>query len=349
MSGINQHNYEAYLLDSMEGRLTAEQQVELDAFMALHPELAIDLEDLAEMTFDPQQAVFPNKAALKKTGADLVSGEQFIGYIEQQLSPEESLRVEEHCAADPVLAKELELYKKTIAVADTSIVFEDKEKLKRRSKVILFNFRAASFAAAASVVVLLMLYILWPAKTADVITNSYAMRDTRKASGNGSTNNTTNGLPSSIKDHTTLPEHGNENSPEKKQYAAPEKLIANNQQPNHGSPTYSTSITNPDTVSNLVKVNEKIKAKELTPPEPKEPVLIASASNKTRVDVITENDGEDPAESQKKTGFWAMAGKTLKGLNKAGVKTVNGEEKNNKDNASYALTLGGLSITHKAH
>ena len=65
MSGINQHNYEAYLLDSMEGRLSVEQQLELDTFMALHPELAIDLEDLAEMTFDPQQAVFPNKEILK--------------------------------------------------------------------------------------------------------------------------------------------------------------------------------------------------------------------------------------------------------------------------------------------
>jgi hypothetical protein len=348
MSGINQHNYEAYLLDSMEGRLTAEQQLELDSFMALHPELAIDLEDLAEMTFDPQQAVFPNKAALKKTGADLVSGEQFIGYIEQQLSPEESLRVEEHCAADPVLAKELDLYKKTIAVADANIVFEDKEKLKRRTKVILFNFRAASFAAAASVLVLLMLYMLWPAKTADVITNSYAMRDLRKASGNGSSATHTNDSQPSIKDHTSLPEHHMENSLVK-QTPTPEKLIAHNQQPNHVSPTHTTSITNPDTVSNLVKVNEKIKVKELTPPEPKEPVLIAAASNKTKVDVITENDGEDPAESQKKAGFWAMAGKTLKGLNKAGVKTVNGEEKNNKDNASYALTLGGMSITHKAH
>lgn len=342
MSGINQHNYEAYLLDSMEGRLSVEQQLELDTFIALHPELAIDLEDLAEMTFDPQQAVFPNKEILKKTGADLVSGEQFIGYIEQQLSPEEKLRVEEHCAANPALAKELALYQKTIAVADTSIVFEDKKNLKRRTKVILFNFRAASFAAAASVIVLLLLYILWPAKPADTLSNSYAMRDIRKASGKV---HTTDSQPSVI-DHTSLPERHQENSPVKHS-PAPEKLIAHNQQPNTVSPSYTTGLTKPDTLSNLANAHEKLK--EQTPPNPKEPVLIASASRKTTVDVITENDGEENAESQKKSGFWAMAGKTLKGLNKAGVKTVNGEEKNNKDNASYALTLGGMSITHKAH
>lgn len=346
MSGINQHNYEAYLLDAMEGRLSAEQQLELDTFMALHPELAVDLEDLAEMTFDPQQAVFPNKEILKKTGADLVSGEQFIGYIEQQLSPEEKLLVEERCATNPSLAKELELYKKTIAVADTSIVFEDKKSLKRRTKVILFNFRAASFAAAASVVVLLMLYILWPAKTADVISNSYAMHDMRKASGKGSNAIPTADSQTPAKDHTALPEHQRENSSVNPS-PAPEKLMAHKQHRNMVSPTYTTNVSRPDTMPNLANSNEKIK--EQTAPDPKEPVLIASASRKTTVDVITENDGEENTESQKKPGFWAMAGKTLKGLNKAGVKTVNGEEENNKDNATYALTFGNLNITHKAH
>lgn len=344
MSGINQHNYEAYLLDSMEGRLSAEQQTELDLFMALHPELAVDLEDLAGMTFDPQQALFPDKETLKKTAADLVSGEQFIGYIEQQLSPEERQRVEEHCALHPALAKELDLYKKTIAVADSTIVFEDKASLKRRTKVILFNARAASFAAAASVLVVLILYVLWPAKTADVISDSYAMREPRKASGAGHDSHTGGSMPDT-KDDVTLPERRNDNAP-LNHNKAPENLMAHNQQPSL-TPTYTVIPISPDTLSKLA--NAKEKAKDLTPPESKEPVLIASESRKTRVDVIIENDMEEGAESQKKSGFWAMAGKTLKGLNKAGVKTVNGEEESNRDNATYALTLGKLNITHKAH
>ncbi len=346
MNGINQHNYEAYLLDSMEGRISAEQQVELDMFMALHPELAIDLDGLAEMTFAPQQAVFPDKEILKKTGAELVSGEQFIGYIEQQLSPEEKLHVEEHCAANPALAKELELYKKTVALADTSIVFEDKERLKRRPKVIPFHFRAASFAAAASVAVLLLLYVLWPANTADPVSNSYAMRNIRKASGKVRDTVHATAPQPSVNDQTSLPEHQREHAALKPS-PAPEKLMAYNQQTNTATPTSTTDLTKPDTLSNLA--NTKQKLKEQAAPDPKEQVLIASASRKTTVDVITENDGEEPTESQKKSGFWAMAGKTLKGLNKAGVKTVNGEEENNRDNATYALTLGKLNITHKAH
>lgn len=348
MSGINEHNYEAFLLDSIEGRLSAEQQLELDTFMALHPELALDLEGLADLSFDPQQAVFPDKAALKKTGTDLVSGDQFIAYIEQQLSPEERLHVEQSCAANPELAKELALYQQTIAEADTTVVFEDKESLKRSAKIILFNFRAASFAAAASVAILLLLYVLWPATTAESLSNGYAFGDLRKAAGKGSSNTNSQDTGSQpAMQHSGSPAGNPAHQHPVIKQEAPEKLIAQQQQnDNKGTSTHSAS-TSPDTTSGLAHTPEKLKAQ--TPPEPKEPVLLASSTRKTVVDVITENDGEETADSQKKQGFWAMAGKTLKGLNKAGMKTVDGKEENNRDNASYALTLGGLNITHKSH
>ena len=53
--------------------------------------------------------------------------------------------------------------------------------------------------------------------------------------------------------------------------------------------------------------------------------------------------------TKKKTGLWALASKALKNLNQVGVKSVNGNEDENQDKTSYALTLGGLSITHKAN
>lgn len=346
MERISIHNYEAYLLDLVEGRLTIEQQMELDTFMALHPDLSVDLEGLAEVSFDPQEAVFLNKDALKKTESDLVSAERLIAYVEQQLSSEDKRRVEESCAANPALAKELELYKHTIATADTSIVFEEKDSLKRRSKVILFNFRAASFAAAASVALLIMLYVLWPSKTADVLTNSYAQNDIRKATGRTSDTNAANSAEPGVHGHHTPQGHVPEHTPLQNQFPAPEHQIAQKQETNSKQETSPVNSMAPDSSSHLVKGKESIREQKLIAPQ--EPVLVASANRKTTVDVITENDGED-TESQKKSGFWAMAGKTLKGLNKAGVKTVNGEEENNKNNATYALTLGGMSITHKAH
>jgi hypothetical protein len=341
MNGINRHNYEAFLLDSIEGRLTAEQQLELDAFMALNPDLVLDLEDLADVTFDPQQTFFQEKASLKRTESDLVPEEQFIAYIEQQLSPEEKLDLEKSCDANPVLAKELNLYQSTIAVADTGIVFEDKESLKRRSKVILFNYRTASFAAAASVVFLIMLYAIWPSKTADVRFNTYAHASERKT-GSKIELLANAGDAESEAQTKKLTQYGLEHGPCVNQKPEFKKLLAQNNSTTNITTT-TVSVNVPDTNSRMATV------KNQEPLPKKEPVLIASASQKTVVEVITENDDDADEVVKKKQGFWALAGKTLKGLNKAGVKTVDGKEETTKENASYDLTLGGLSITHKAH
>jgi hypothetical protein len=51
---------------------------------------------------------------------------------------------------------------------------------------------------------------------------------------------------------------------------------------------------------------------------------------------------------KKKKGIWAAASRALKNLNHAGVKTVNGDNKEKPITSAYALTLGGVSITHKA-
>ena len=57
---IDHNNYEAFLLDRMEGNLTSEQERELDAFLLIHPELA------------PDDALLPN---FTKVNAQL-SGEE---------------------------------------------------------------------------------------------------------------------------------------------------------------------------------------------------------------------------------------------------------------------------------
>ena len=71
---------------------------------------------------------------------------------------------------------------------------------------------------------------------------------------------------------------------------------------------------------------------------------------KTIVQVITENDDEvvTTHTDKKKKGIWATASRALKNLNHVGVKSVNGDEEETKDNTAYAITLGGVSITHKA-
>jgi hypothetical protein len=336
MGQINIHNYEAYLLDFSEGNLTNELQVELELFLIQHPEIDINLSELSLIAIDEEAITYSNKSSLKKTEGDLISETQFIAYIENQLPENEKLELENSCSVNPSLSKELALFKKTIAVADSSIIYENKNELKRKPKVIWFDFSVIRYAAAACVLFLVGLFFLWPSENAT---------------------------------HTTIASKQNREAINNKK----ESILQN-----------TVAITNPNnqtedvinTPNNIIKQRSKLLANQLTHSKTETPIekdsskqsppIIANqieeprialqtnkeeqSLNSTIVQVITEND-EDVAvatSEKKKTGIWAAASRALKNLNHAGVKSVNGNEEDRKSESSYALTLGGVSITHKA-
>lgn len=346
MHKIDIHNYEAYLLDYSEGNLTGELQVELELFLIQHPELEINLDELSLVSLENEAASFSNKNSLKKSEADLVSETQFIGYIENHLPENERLALEKSCAINPSLAKELTLYNHTIAKADETIVFENKQSLKRKPKVIWFNFSATHYAAAACIVFLIGLFILWPKTSIDSETSTLADKTNAVTSQTVSSKNNTIEPTHNTNDLTSPKESNTSFAPQalapivtKKEKA----LLATN---NSSQKNNTSSIK--DTLHPTIKNATIIET-------PKNEALIALntspvAKPKTVVQVITENDDEVVAANpdKKKKGIWAAASRALKNLNHAGVKTVNGDEETSTDNAAYALTLGGVSITHKS-
>ncbi len=338
MNTITVHNYEAYLLDSVEGNLSGELQLELDVFLIQHPELYIDLADFSLVTFDPQKNNYTGKTQLTKTETDLVSSDQYICYIENQLTESEKAHVEKSCALNPKAAAELELYKHTIVPVDASVIFKNKQTLKRKPKVIWFNFQATRFAAAASVALILLLYVLWPVKP--------------QREGN-----------STMYAHTSSKQKVNRpvsNSIINTNSALPEKQLAVINSSTHVSRKNDIKAVSNSVIAYNSNTTATISAKRdtLYIASVKEPVTITEEQNfvsnetsthKTVVEVISENEDDAPAPLERKQGFWSIAGKTLKNLNKAGVKAVNGEEHTAKEDASYALTLGNLNITHSSH
>ena len=106
---INIENYEAFLLDYMEGNISTEDLVALQIFAAQHPHLNIDLNDMELVELNSDNALFEGKNDLKK-----VSDQQFVAYIENELNAEEKKNVEALCNLNPALATELKLYKKII-------------------------------------------------------------------------------------------------------------------------------------------------------------------------------------------------------------------------------------------
>src|ERR1041384_3493662 len=134
---ISIDNYEAYLLDYMEGNLSKEDLVELQIFAAQHPHLNIDLNDLELVELVEDEVKFENKNSLKKAG---ISDEKFVAYIENELTAEEKQNIDALCSKDEKSARDLKLFQHTIIKSDAAIVFEGKNKLKKQETKVLWLF-----------------------------------------------------------------------------------------------------------------------------------------------------------------------------------------------------------------
>ena len=67
---INEHNYQSYLLDYVDGELPEAEQQALLRYMADHPEVAEQLELLQKTKLQaPERVVFPDKTTLYRTAA----------------------------------------------------------------------------------------------------------------------------------------------------------------------------------------------------------------------------------------------------------------------------------------
>jgi hypothetical protein len=349
MSNITIDNYEAYLLDLLEGNLPGEKQVELELFLIQHPELKTDLTELPLFTIEAKAPVFKAKNSLKRSEDELVSQDQFIAYIENQLPLNERVQLEKSCAANPSLANELNLYKKTIATVDPSVVYEPKHELKRKPKVIWFNLSATQFAAAASVLFLIGLFVLWPKSGEEHLNhNNTLAQNTTEKHTTPSTKNSAQ--TSSVVKETVLPTTVTNHAHSGNSNFSKVPKVAVNSVLSHTTGTQSNNNEAPPVQNSINEQNGLVKETPATVnnKEEKNTTLLAY-NTKSTVDVITESDDEDAPEAPKKKGIWSLAKRALKNLNAVGVKSVDGVEEQTHDNTTYALTLGNIKITHKGN
>jgi hypothetical protein len=158
---ITKENIEAYLLDFQEGNLSQFEIKELMDFVALHPEFKDDL-DIQSLPID-FSIEFSNKESLKKStvikpvvfdSLDENESELFIvAKIENELNATEELHFNRVLQADKNFESQFKAYSKTIIPVDNSLIFENKDELRKVGVITpLFNFKLAlSYAAAASV------------------------------------------------------------------------------------------------------------------------------------------------------------------------------------------------------
>lgn len=164
MEKINRHNYEAYLLDYLEGNLGTEEQHDLLVFLAENPDLkeAIDF-DLPSITLSPDSDIFENKAALKVTDENILSLSTveywMIDAVEGNLTRDKQQELDEFIRKHK-LEKTFTTYQATLLKADLNVVFTNKKSLKVATGIVIPLYARIASVAAVGLILLTLGYNL---------------------------------------------------------------------------------------------------------------------------------------------------------------------------------------------
>ncbi|MBL1279854.1 MAG: hypothetical protein COA33_006265 [Fluviicola sp.] len=184
MGKISVFNYEAYYLDFLEGNLNGEDTALFLEFLEANPDLKMDNDVLPSYSEESIILDSETKEKLKHHTEDEVivstNIEHFlIAQAEGILSEEKTEEVDKYVAKNNGLTKEKAVFNAVYFKADTSIVFADKQSLRRRKIIFAPSWRLMPYYAAAASVILILL--VWYSNTDIEITQKqYFTEDNKK-------------------------------------------------------------------------------------------------------------------------------------------------------------------------
>ncbi|MBA2612195.1 MAG: hypothetical protein H0U95_09500 [Bacteroidetes bacterium] len=416
MGKINLHNYEAFLIDYLDGNLNETAIAELKAFILANPQLQLDLNDLDLPSFteevipvdfknelkknapfvedeelinylegnlseverkvfelkllnnkelasefesykkailNAEKIIFDQKAALYKVEEDLVLSNTVLAYVEGELTTAEKLLFEKELKTNFFLQKELSAFQRTKLAVDASIVFPDKEALKKETKVIaLFSFRTvASFAAAILLLIgfafIFNYYNSTPTIAKQIANNNFKMTlnntEYQIVKSGDATHKLNKDLPldlnmiannskNVVKSNSIKKDAFIDLNEPKTNSVAVNKQEENKLELNNEPNEIKNGITNNNTVIDTTHVAI---ANNSQPKYSKQTYLLTE-----------EPDADDQplVNAPQKKGFWQRAVKIAKQANRLGVKAIDGEETLGKN---YSLSFNAFSVEKK--
>jgi hypothetical protein len=175
MIDININNYEAYLLDLAEGELSSADEKLLMLFLDKNPDIKAE-HDLFELEqVSAENIYFENKSSLKKIGIlDNISSNNFdelcIAAIEGDLKNKEVTEFNKLIKSNNEKQKEYNLFKLTQISPDKNKVFRNKKSLKKKEvKIRVLSKNYTIISIAASIIILIGLYLLIPKEKENAI------------------------------------------------------------------------------------------------------------------------------------------------------------------------------------
>jgi len=346
---ISEYNYEAYFLDYHEGRMDVATQKELTEFLARHPELKEEFESFESVSLNElaEEITFENKESLKRSVAN-ISASNFddtaIQYIEETLNAILTNELMAFVKQNPKYENELDLYRKTKLVADTSIVFDNKKSLKKdsRTRPVIWYY----WSAAASIAILIAAYFLFnnnSNQSATIVISNTARVDTPHAIQQ---------VHSENNKETQAHVVQNQNA-----FVSVTKQIVRHSAPNRNSTLSTNSIT---TLTEHNNIKADIAVRNNATPVKKDSAISTASNNISSLPVkdtsIHINSNQEPApqfvshnnnEAKSKSVF-AFASNTFKGIKrflKRGVEVDRYYSKESDKVIAYQITLGDNRFT----
>ncbi len=164
------HNYKTWMASYLEGSLNKEDMRIAESFFLQYPNLLDEyLIELEEFSLLPEEVETPGKEELEIHIVATTSinennfSQYFVDDMEGELDATAKMELQSFLILNPSLQKEHSVYTSTKLFSDTSIVYPNKKGLLKRSRPAIPLFWSVS--AAASVMVILGLYFLWPSET----------------------------------------------------------------------------------------------------------------------------------------------------------------------------------------
>jgi mRNA-degrading endonuclease YafQ of YafQ-DinJ toxin-antitoxin module len=367
---INQENVEEYFIKDVEGVITSVEKTLLHNYIKQHPQLSADLELYRNTKLSADSSlVFGNKKQLKEIPFVLASknlsdmDELMIASIEGVLSGQEQLLLRAQLQTDASLSSEFSLYKKAILLADTTIVYNDKDELKRTSKKAIPFYYYVSAAAA-----ILLLFGLFSVFNKDSVEPKFATNNTAEmppVANNNSVVVSDDIGPNQEKDavaeknsnrvvlkRNTMPKKQNDSQNESVIIPSqlenlPKNAIANNttvlpemEQKNNQKQSVDNNLALKNTttlaLTESAKPDDYMSLKEMA---------VAKIKEKTMDETVL--DSQKKSGRMKKMSGWDLAQIVAKGISKITGKDINVEPTYNDagDVTAYALNAGKLGFS----
>ena len=155
---IDLNNYEIFVIDYLDGKLTPNMEEELMNFLNQYPDLKDEVEGLGLAILEPIEISADFKQHLKKTPIHQVGNidelnyeTRFIASHEHDLNESEKEQLTQFLALNPQLLEEYKLHCELFLQPDYSLVYHNKESLKKHRRIPVFTISAV----AASLTILL--------------------------------------------------------------------------------------------------------------------------------------------------------------------------------------------------